>query len=208
MGWSRLTFLREPAVPLLVLATAVMVTRGYAADILLCVGTLALVVREGLRWRGRTADATPAPLRWRSVAGGCAIATVLGVGLSLIPRTERWLDVALAAVGVLALWLSLAVGPGGDGHLDDAPEPVPASPPRWWVWLGIGALLVLIELVSFLSQSDARTDNPDRPTISTLLEPTLAAGVPRAAGLTLWLLAGWWLVRRTRAWSGSRAGAP
>ena len=95
---------------------------------------------------------------------------------------------------------------------DDSPDP---DPPRaeaagthdiptgrgWLVWPAGGLLLAFIELVSFLSQPDARTDNPSHPTVSTVVEPWLGNQAARALTLAVWLAMGWWLFRRLSTWA-------
>lgn len=95
---------------------------------------------------------------------------------------------------------------------DDRADP---SPPRaqaaatpdgptgrgWLVWPAVGLLLAFIELLSFLSQPDARTDNPSHPTVSTVVEPWLGNQAARALTLAVWLAMGWWLFRRLSTWA-------
>lgn len=71
----------------------------------------------------------------------------------------------------------------------------------WLVWPAVGLLLAFIELVSFLSQPDARTDNPSHPTVSTVVEPWLSNQAARALTLAVWLAMGWWLFRRLSTWA-------
>jgi hypothetical protein len=75
----------------------------------------------------------------------------------------------------------------------------------WRMWPVLGLVLAFLELGSFLGQPDPRTDNPDHPTISTVVEPWLAPAAVRAVVIAAWLAMGWWLVRRLRTWSGRPA---
>jgi hypothetical protein len=189
---------REPAIPVLSLAALVQVVRAYPVDIALFVGSVALATVLLLRPGGDLlVDATPAPATPRARLAALAAAAAYGVLVSFVPQTTWWLDACLAAPGVLALWVlgSTAHGP----RLPVAP-PEPPRPARWWLWPVLGMSVGLIELFSFLAQPDARTDSLDHPTLSTVIEPALGHQGPRALALGAWLLVGWWLVRRIRAW--------
>lgn len=94
-----------------------------------------------------------------------------------------------------------------DGAGPNRPRPQAAQTPEgptgrgWLVWPAVGLLLAFIELVSFLSQPDARTDNPSHPTVSTVVEPWLGNQAARALTLAVWLAMGWWLFRRLSTWA-------
>jgi len=204
-GTRRLTVaLTEPAVPILLLAGIVEVMRAATADILVFFGTITILIVDAPRWQWRVHDAEPEPPGRADVLAVLAIAAAYGVSVGQLSRRSWWLDAALAVTGVVALWLALF--PRQDAHEartgrhDVEPATRTRAPARWWIWpvLGVGA--ALIELYSFLSQPDPRTDSPDHPTVSTLVEPRLDNPLLRAAVLSLWLLAGWWLLRRIRVW--------
>ncbi len=193
---------REPAVPVLALASIVQVVRAYPVDILLFVGSLVLAVVLRLRPGGdRLIDSTPAPAPRGVLLTAFAVAAAYGLGVSFVPQTTWWLDACLAVPGLVALWV--LVDAGRRLRSPVAP-PEPATPPRWWAWPLLGVSIALVELFSFMEQPDARTDSLDHPTLSTVIEPALSNQALRGLVLGLWLLVGWWLVRRLRAW-GARS---
>jgi hypothetical protein len=203
---AALAVVREPAVPVLVLAGATQVYRAYAVDVLLFLGTLVLIVTERRRWGPDTRDATP-PARPRPAAVVVtAAAAAYAVAVSFVPQTTWWLDACLAVPGIAVLALALAPRRPGARRRDpvvEAPGRDLPAPRHWWVWPGLGIALALVELFSFLSQPDARTDSYEHPTLSTIVEPPLDS-MPwlRALALFAWALIGWWLLRRVRAWLG------
>jgi hypothetical protein len=192
------TLVREPAVPVLALASVVQVVRAYPVDILLFVGSLALAVVLRLRPGGdRLVDSTPAPTTAKLRLTAFGVAAAYGLLVSFVPQTTWWLDACLAVPGLAALWVLVAAG-----HSPRSPvaPPEPATPPRWWAWPVLGVSVALVELFSFMAQPDARTDSPDHPTLSTVIEPALSNQALRGLALGVWLLIGWWLVRRFRVW--------
>ena len=189
---------REPAIPILVLAGLVQVVRAYPADILLFGGSVVLAVVLVRRPGGdRLVDASPAPATRRVRGTAVVVAAAYGLLVSFVPQTTWWLDVCLAVPGGVALWLLLGTG-RAPRHPVAPPEP--SAPPRWWVWPALGFAVAFVELVSFLSQPDARTDSADHPTLSTVIEPALGNQDVRGLALAAWVLLGWWLVRRCLAW--------
>ncbi len=189
--------LREPTVPVLVLASVAMVRREYVPDILLVSGTAALIVIDAPRWQLRTASAEPTASdrpRWQPLT----LALLVAGAMTPLPRQSHWLDAAFAVVGLVTL--TLAWLPGRE--YDVGPDPRPPEPPRrWWTWPALGVVVALIELFSFLHDTAPRVDDAQHPTISTLVEPSLDAWPVRALVLWTWLLAGWWLWRRIQAWA-------
>jgi hypothetical protein len=177
----------------LLLASVAMVHRRYPPDIALTVGTAALVVVDAPRWGFRTASAVPdGPPRHRS--RDAALLLVAAGALAALPRTSHRLDLGCAAVGLVALWLVLRPGPG-------TTVGSPRAPRRWWIWPGLGLALALVELWSFVHRADPLLDDPAHPELSTLVEPVLDQYAARVLFLWAWLLSGWWLVRRVRAWA-------
>lgn len=59
------------------------------------------------------------------------------------------------------------------------------------VWLGLGGLAVLFELVLWLGP-----DDPAHPTLSTLADPVLSTYPGRVIGYLLWIGSGAWLASR------------
>ena len=192
------TIVREPAIPLLGLAGLVQVVRAYPVDVVLHAGSLCLAVLLLRRPGGdRLVDASPSPTTGRTRVAALVTAAAYGLAVSFVPQTSWWLDACLAVPGVVALWL--LVSRGRAVRIPVAPAE-PARPTRWWVWPALGLSVALIELTSFLSQPDPRTDSVDHPTLSTVIEPALGNQAMRALAVGGWLLVGWWLMRRVRAW--------
>jgi hypothetical protein len=188
------TLLAEPTLPILLLATVAMVHRRYLPDILIFGGTTALVLADAGRWGFRTRSAEPVEPtehRWASAAA----LLVAAAGMASLPRTSHTLDLACAVPGVVALGAAWRPGPA-----EEADQATPA-PRRWWLWPTLGVLLALVELWSFLLRPQPLVDDPNHPELSTLVEPHLDPYLNRALFLWAWLLAGWWLLRRIRAWA-------
>lgn len=188
--------LSEPALPLLLVALVVLVYRGYLPDIGLVAATVLAILVDAWRWELREASARPAPpssprLPW------WVLCAALATGMAALPRLSRSLDAAFVAVGLVALaitWLPGRATVVGEPH-------GLAAPPRWRWWPVLGLLTALLEVFSLMYQPALLVDSPDHPSLSTVLEPALGAWPTRTAGLFVWLLAGWWLVRRVRAWA-------
>ena len=187
--------LREPALPIVLMAWVAMLRREYVPDILLFGGAAALIVLDARRWKGRTSSAEPSS-RARHPVLLLAATWVTALVMAALPRSG-WLDGAFAAVGAVVLvigWLpSPEERPSWSHDLD---EPV-----RWWVWPMLGLTLGLAALWSFLHQVSPMVDSLAHPSISSLVEPALDRSPVRLLALWLWLLAGCWLLRRIRAWA-------
>ena len=187
--------LREPALPILLLAWVAMLRREYVPDILLFGGAAVLLVIEARRSQGRTSSAEPASRSRHPVLGLGATGVVALLMASLPP--SAWLDAAFGAVGVVVLVICLS--PRRERQPSRGPDV--DEPARWWVWPLLGVTLGVVALWSFLHQVSPMVDSLAHPSISSLVEPGLAHGLARVLALWLWLLAGWWLLRRVRAWS-------
>ena len=168
-----LQLLREPTLPILLMAFVAMVRRAYVPDICLVGGTVALIVLDCPRWRLRTGSAQPsgATIGPPMLALTAAAAAVM----ASFPDGPGALDVPFALVGLVML--REAWWPGG--RLARGTGPV-AAPRRWWLWPALGVTLALVELFSFVHQSAPMVDNPRHPTLSTVVEPHLAAWPVRA----------------------------
>jgi hypothetical protein len=120
------------------------------------------------------------------VALGGAVYAVLVGGLARysLPAT---LAVWAPAAGVAVAWRH----PVADGP---DPAPVPAAGTAAWAVLFVA--LALWELAALLLQPSLTTTSWTHPTISVLLDPVLATHLGRTVVLSLWLAAGWWLLRR------------
>lgn len=189
------SLLREPALPILLMAWVAMLRREYVPDILLFGGASAILVIDARRWQGRTSSAEPSsrvrhPVLVLGVTGATALL------MATLPRSGR-LDAAFGAVGVVAL----AVGWLRSREERPSRDDVVEEPDHWWVWPALGLTLGLAALWSFLHQVSPMVDSLAHPSISSLVEPGLEHGVVRLLALWLWLLAGWWLLRRIRAWA-------
>lgn len=190
---ARLRLLREPALPILLLALVAMVRRGYVLDMVLVGGAALLVLADAGRWAPVTASAEPGPEgRGRPVL---VVLAIVAAAMTPLPRMSHRLDVAFTLVGVVVL---AAVWRPGPGPTADADQP---APPRWWLWPTLGVGVCLVELSTLFYQPAPRVDSVDHPSISTVVEPLLNAWPSRGLALWLWLLGGWWLVRRVRAWA-------
>ena len=186
--------LREPAIPIILVAGLVHIARRNAADIAIFFGTAGIILADR-RWnRCSTAGLSPR----RSMSSGlpirAAVVGCLGYAgvLAFFPR-DGWVSlVGLAIPGVVALTAILSQP---DSPLSRGAEPLdaPASGWRWWPALGVAGCLW--ELTSFFQQPNSQTDSFRHPTLSSVLDPVLADPLPRALATWCWLLVGGWLVR-------------
>lgn len=192
---TRLALLREPALPIVLLASLAMIDRRYLPDIALFVGTAALIVTDSGRWRDRVASAEPDPVPARHLFTAALAAAAVAAAMSGLPRTSPLTDTVFAAIGLTALLLAWNAGPGR------RPGTEPPAPARWRVWPGLAVALALAEFWSFLHQPAPMVDSPQHPTVSTVVEPGLDEWTARAVALWVWLMCGWWLLRRIRAWA-------
>lgn len=172
-----------PALVVVLLTGAVHVARDNVVDVLVFLSAAALMVLLPGRDRGPR----PRP-RWLERPWWVAVAVVLlAVVVGTTPRTSAAAQAGLAAVGVVALAVTLRAGRG-------APT-APAVVRRPWVWAVVVVAGCVLELGNFLTQADAQTGNPEHPTLSALVDPLLEGALPRAVVAAAWLVAGWWVVR-------------
>ena len=82
------------------------------------------------------------------------------------------------------------------GPLHRRPEPGPIGTVGAVAWMSVFIGLGLWELTQLLLQPNLTTDSYAHPTISTLSDPIFATHPGRTIGLLVWLLFGWFLVRR------------
>lgn len=206
--------LREPTVPILLLASVVHVVRHNVFDFLLFSGTALVIIvesrielrRVGVNEPGALPPPPPLPhhRRWWAAT---ALAVVSAV-VALLPAAGGLTRVVLAACGVIVLALVVAKPasrpPGGES----------GKTRGWQLWATVGVGTCLWELFSFIAQQVWPADQIDHPAISDLVGPTLATWAGRAVLLLLWVSAGWWLVRQlvgsggTAARVGSEATGP
>ncbi|MFC8503308.1 hypothetical protein ACFUC1_13175 [Pedococcus sp. NPDC057267] len=178
-------------------AAVVHVVRANVVDVAVFGGTgvlMLVLLRRDLATRG-----APAGLASRWTGAGAAL--LVGGTVALQPRDSALVQVVLAAVGVVALLVLLRAGSGA---------PTLESEPlaRTWVWVTILLAGCVVELVSFLAQPDAWTDNPDHPTLSALVDPMLGDHPARALVAAAWVLAGWRLLRLLADRGPGPGGAP
>jgi hypothetical protein len=125
------------------------------------------------------------PLRPALVLGGGALALLVGAFARYSwPAT---IAVAIPAVaGVAIAWRTPA------GRTD----PGPVDPLGARAWAGVFVALGLYELTNLLLQPTLTHGSRTHPTVSVLLDPSLASHPGRTAFLAVWLAAGWFLVER------------
>ena len=174
--------LREPTVPVLLLATVAHVLRHNLTDIVLFLGLAGLVVVDSRRG---------GPARQRDLPR-LSTPVVLGVGagygllVAPLARGGATLRVVLAvpgAVALLTLWRS------------SRDQRDVRRPTRWWWWPALILSVCLVELTNFLLQPSFTTSTPDHPVLSTIIEPWLSSGPARGVTCAVWLAIGWWLTR-------------
>jgi hypothetical protein len=166
-------------------------------------GTVLLIVVDSRRRPMCTASAEPVG---RTLGTGVVLLTGGAAAfMAVLPGgTGGVLDLAFAVVGLLLLrqawWPGRSPGRSPSRTPADGDSSAPDPPGRWWLWPALGVALALVELFSFLHQSAPMVDNPQHPTLSSVVEPHLSGGPLRALVLWAWLLGCWWLVRRVQAW--------
>ena len=195
VSWWR-GLLTEPAVPFLLLALAALVMRDYLPDIFVVGASVAVIAVDSLRWGFRESPATPHdPVELPRAAW--IVLLVLALVMSLQPRLSTGLDASFAAVGFAALWMAW-LPRTETAEIEDRPGEIP---PRWWLWWIPALLFCLVEVFSLAFQTAPRVDSPAHPSLSGILEPALDYWPERAVALMVWFAAGWWLLRRIRAWA-------
>lgn len=185
---------RQWAPPTIVLlAAAVHVARRNVVDIVVFLGV------AGLMTALRTRDLPSRPLpQWMSApVVPVAAAAVLGTAVLTESRTAPLVRGLLAVVGVVALVVVLRAGRGAAGDVRGPGRVGPA-----WPWAAVVLTGCLVELGNFLSQPDPDTANPGHPTLSTVVDPLLAAPPARAVFVVVWVVLGWLLVRTIADRSG------
>jgi len=172
-------------------AAVVHVARANAVDVAVFLGTAVLML---VLLRRDLPPRTP-PRRLSGRWAGPVAAAVVGLVVAVAPRASPAVQLALAAVGAVGLVVVLRAGEGA---------PAPRLPTAHaWVWTVPLLAGCLLELGDLLSQPDAQTDNPDHPTLSTLVDPLLEGRPVRVVVAVGWVLVGWVLLR-TLAERGSR----
>lgn len=189
--------LREPTVPILLLASIVHVVRRDLFDFVLFVGTAGLIVIDSRR---SPAAAAPA---WRGISRGWLRAVVIvlvAAVVALAPPASVATRGAVMACGLVAVIVVMLPAQGRGGL-------PPSAPLRGWgVWATIGVITCLWELNSFIAGLLWPDDGANHPAVTDLVGPQLTGWSGRVVFLMLWLAAGWWLIRALLA--GGRAPAP
>ena len=210
---GRWRVLREPTVPILLLACVVHAVRRNLFDLLLFGGTAVLIVVDS--WRTGTRPATRTTSRspiWATVA-----VLAFAVSAGPLPQSGTAIRVVMTAAGLVALAL-VTIGrvasetpvddPGdagpehgrGAGSLragaDRDPDHGTRSLRGWWAWAALGVLACLWELTSFAIQQADPASEAAHPTASDLIGPLLGSWPGRMVFLALWAAAGWWVLRR------------
>lgn len=177
--------LREPTVPILLLASVVHVVRRDLFDFMLFSGTAALIVADSRRSPAAASpDRRGAPPGWLQAA-----VVVLGASvLALAPPASVAARGAVMACGLIAVAVVMLPADSRRGL-------APSAPLRGWgVWATIGVLTCLWELSSFIAGQLWPDDGVDHPAVTDLIGPQLTGWSGRAIFLMIWLAAGWWLV--------------
>jgi len=118
------------------------------------------------------------------------IAVVYAVAVGGFERYSWPGTVAVIVPGVVGLLMAFRAAriPG--------PEPRPIQHRGAVAWASLFIALGLWELTNLLLQPDLATGSYAHPTLSTLLDPILAMHTGRSALLFVWLVLGWYLVKR------------
>jgi hypothetical protein len=208
--------LRDPVVLVLVLAGFVDGISGNPAHWIVLYGAAFALGRHALLER-RASDAGELPLATPGLRLGGAMRDLFA-DPSDEPRAtaRRLVFVPLALLAALAY--AVVVGGFGryswpvttvvvltgvavlvvswPGPLNPRPEPAALGTVGTGAWLTVFIGLGLWELTQLLLQPNLTTDSWAHPTLSVLSDPILATHPGRTIGLFVWLLFGWFLVRR------------
>jgi len=142
----------------------------------------------------RPALAGPRPRRsWRTAAAGLAWVAAGIVYSVVVGSFARFSWPATMAVVGLA---TLVVVIGWQGPVRARPDPGPLPKPGAALWGGVLLAGGLWELGSLAQQPGLDVTSFAHPTISALTDPVLASHPGRSVALAVWLLIGWYLVRR------------
>jgi hypothetical protein len=187
-GSRRLTLLRDPVIPILVMAAVFDAISGNPIHSILLFGAAAALVREAVASRRRAGLegglALPVPPVWVVVMTFLLYAVLIGdFGRYSWPATVA--VTIPAAVAIVLAWRGPLHPPG----------PVPEIHPAGALaWAGLFVTLSLYELTQLLLQPSLTTDSYAHPTISVMTDPVLASDPGRAVVLFVWLAVGWFLV--------------
>jgi hypothetical protein len=130
---------------------------------------------------------------WRAAAAGLALAAAGIVYAVVVGSFARFSWPATMAVVGLA---TLVVVIGWQGPVRARPDPGPLPRTGAALWGGVLLAGGLWELGSLAQQPRLDITSYAHPTISALTDPVLAGHDGRSLALAVWLLIGWYLVRR------------
>jgi len=192
--------LRHPVVIVLLLIAFFSAIAGKPLD-----GLLMLLVAAGLAWKARLGPGPAAELPPEGASSGSRSRGGVRLAVALALVTAGVLYAAAVGSFIRFSWpATIAVVGAGAGvivigwHGPVRHRPVPGPLPRLGAGLWGGTLLAggLWELWSLSQQPSLDTTSWAHPTISALTDPLLASHPGRSLALGVWLLLGWYLVRR------------
>jgi len=118
------------------------------------------------------------------------IAVVYAVAVGGFDRYSWPATLAVIVLGVVGLMMAFRTS------RTIGPDPGPIGRRGAVAWASVFVALGLWELTNLLLQPDLVTGSYAHPTLSTLLDPILALHTGRSALLFVWLVLGWYLVKR------------
>jgi hypothetical protein len=182
---TRFGNLTHPVVGMLLVAAVFHVLWGKPIDGVLTAMVAIAAVR--LRPDGRKLSATPLRAAWPIVA---VVAVVYGVIVGSWDRFSWPTTIAVFLPGLVLL----AVADRAPPRIVTPPEHI--APLGRRLWAGLWLTLCLWEVIAFAYQPSRTVGSHEHPTLSVLMDNTLATHSGRSITLALWLAAGWALARR------------
>jgi hypothetical protein len=194
-GWQRhtslLTTVRDPVIVILLLAGIFDGLAGNPVHAIVLI-SVALFLTSGVDVPVRVEERSEAAETAEDghPFAALAIAVIYAVAMGAFERYSWPATLAVIVPGAVGLMMAFrtARNPG--------PEPPPIGRHGAVAWASLFVALGIFELVNLLLQPDLATGSYAHPTISTLLDPILAMHTGRSVLLFVWLLLGWYLVKR------------
>jgi hypothetical protein len=187
-GSRRLTLLRDPVAPILVLAAVFDAISGNPIHSILLFGAAAALMRDAVISRHRPEEQAgltlPVPPAWIVVTTFLVYAVVIG-NFSRYSWPATIAATVPAAAGLVLAWRGPLHSPGPVRKISLAGA---------LAWAGVFVTLGLYELTQLLLQPSLTTDSYAHPTISVMTDPVLASDPGRVIVLFVWLAIGWFLV--------------
>lgn len=205
--------LREPIVVILLLTAFFTTISGRPVN-----GSLLLIVALALAWdaaRSRRRAAAPPSAGTPSGAASAGsgqgepgpgllvprrrplviVAGIVGCAIyaAMVGSFTRYSWPATAGVAGLAV---VVVGIGWRGPLRPQADPGKLPVPGAAMWAGLLVAAGVWELVALFMQPSLTTTSYAHPTLSALTDPALATHAGRSAALAIWVVIGWFLVKR------------